>query len=79
MPFQELFMRMHRGSILSAAERDSLFALPDAKDDLIRHHTFNATDLSIIIRQHRGPANRLGNADLFNPFGLSLSKPLLTC
>ncbi|WP_410054611.1 DUF4158 domain-containing protein, partial [Escherichia coli] len=28
-------------------------------DDLIRHYTFNDTDLSII-RQRRGPANRLG-------------------
>ncbi len=45
-------------SILSAAEHDSLFALPDAKDELIQHYTFNETDLSII-RQRRGPANRL--------------------
>ncbi len=34
--------------------------MPD-KDDLIRHYTFNDTDLSII-RQRRGPANRLGFA-----------------
>ncbi|WP_337219415.1 DUF4158 domain-containing protein, partial [Vibrio parahaemolyticus] len=33
----------------------------DSKDDLIRHYTFNDTDLSII-RQRRGPANRLGFA-----------------
>nr|HDI1972765.1 DUF4158 domain-containing protein [Klebsiella pneumoniae] len=47
---------MPRRSILSAAERESLLALPDSKDDLIRHYTFNDTDLSII-RQRRGPAN----------------------
>jgi len=35
--------------------------MPDAKDELIRHYTFNETDLSII-QQHRGPANRLGFA-----------------
>ena len=52
---------MPRRSILSAAERESLLALPDAKDDLIRHYTFSDTDLSII-RQRRGPANRLGFA-----------------
>ena len=40
---------------------ESLLALPDSKDDLIRHYTFNDTDLSII-RQRRGPANRLGFA-----------------
>ncbi len=52
---------MPRRSMLSAAERESLLALPDAKDELIRHYTFNETDLSII-RQHRGPPNRLGFA-----------------
>ncbi|MDJ4319657.1 DUF4158 domain-containing protein, partial [Salmonella enterica] len=35
--------------------------LPDAKDELIRHYTFNETDLSVI-RQRRGAANRLGFA-----------------
>ncbi|HHN8476448.1 TPA: DUF4158 domain-containing protein, partial [Morganella morganii] len=34
---------------------------PDAKDELIRHYTFNETDLSVI-RQRRGAANRLGFA-----------------
>lgn len=34
---------MPRRSILSAAERESLLALPDSKDDLIRHYTFNDT------------------------------------
>jgi len=52
---------MPRRSILSAAERESLLALPDTKDELIRHYTFSETDLSII-RQRRGPANRLGFA-----------------
>jgi TnpA family transposase len=52
---------MPRRSILSAAERESLLALPDATDELIRHYTFNESDLSII-RQRRGPANRLGFA-----------------
>ena len=46
---------MPRRSILSAAERESLLALPDTKDDLIRHYTFSESDLSII-RQRRGPA-----------------------
>ncbi|RCH31052.1 hypothetical protein CSC43_6891 [Pseudomonas aeruginosa] len=52
---------MPRRSILSAAERESLLALPDTKDELIRHYTFSETDLSIV-RQRRGPANRLGFA-----------------
>ncbi len=52
---------MPRRSILSAAERDSLLALPDTRDDLIRYYRFSETDLTII-RRHRGPANRLGFA-----------------
>ena len=52
---------MPRRSILSAAERDSLLALPDTKEALIRHYTFSDSDLSIN-RQHRGSANRLGFA-----------------
>jgi hypothetical protein len=48
-----------RRSIPSTAERESLLALPDTKDELIRHYTLSETDLSII-RQRRGPANRLG-------------------
>ena len=35
---------MPRRSILFAAERDILSALPDANDELIRHYTFNETD-----------------------------------
>lgn len=41
---------MPRRSILSAAERESLLALPDTKDDLIRHYTFSDTDLSVDFR-----------------------------
>ena len=52
---------MPRRSILSAAERESLLALPDNRDDLIRRYTLSESDLSII-RQRRGPANRLGFA-----------------
>ena len=52
---------MPRRSILSAAERECLLALPDAEDELIRHYTFGEPDLSLI-RQRRGDANRLGVA-----------------
>ncbi|RMN68159.1 Transposase [Pseudomonas savastanoi pv. savastanoi] len=52
---------MPRRSILSASERDTLLALPDIQDDLIRYYTFNESDLSLI-RQRRGDANRLGFA-----------------
>jgi len=52
---------MPRRSILSAAERDNLLALPEGKDELIRHYTLAESDLSAIVR-HRGAANRLGFA-----------------
>jgi hypothetical protein len=52
---------MPRRSILSAVERESLFALPESKDELIRLYSLNANDLSII-RQRRGIENRLGFA-----------------
>ena len=52
---------MPRRSLLSAAERESLLAPPDSRDELIRHYTLNEADLAII-RQHRGAANRLGVA-----------------
>ncbi len=52
---------MPRQSILSAADRIGLLALPDTEDELIRHYTFSEADLSLI-RQHRGDANRLGVA-----------------
>ena len=49
---------MPRRLILSATERDTLLALPESQDDLIRYYTFNDSDLSLI-RQRRGDANRL--------------------
>jgi TnpA family transposase len=52
---------MPRRSILSAAEREGLLALPDNRDDLIRRYTLSESDLSVI-RQRRGAANRLGFA-----------------
>jgi len=52
---------MPRRSILSATERSSLLALPDDRDDLIRHYTLNELDRSLIC-QRRGDANRLGFA-----------------
>jgi TnpA family transposase len=52
---------MPRRSLLSASERDSLLALPAARDELIRHYTFSESDLALI-HQHRGGANRLGFA-----------------
>ena len=52
---------MPRRSILSASERDSLLALPDTQNELIRRYTFNDNDLALI-RQRRGDANRLGFA-----------------
>jgi len=50
---------MPRRSLLSAAERDSLFVPPDTLDELIRHYTLSESDLAII-NQHRGGPNRLG-------------------
>ncbi|WP_122236051.1 DUF4158 domain-containing protein, partial [Pseudomonas savastanoi] len=38
---------MPRRLILSASERDTLLALPDTQDDLIRYYTFNESDLSL--------------------------------
>jgi TnpA family transposase len=52
---------MPRRSILSAAERESLFAMPDSRDELIRRYTLSESDLSTV-RQRRGAANRLGFA-----------------
>ena len=52
---------MPRRSILSASERESLLALPDNRDNLIRRYTLSESDL-FIIRQRRGAANRLGFA-----------------
>jgi TnpA family transposase len=52
---------MPRRSMLSAAERESLLALPDTQDELIRRYTLSDSDLAIV-RQRRGAANRLGFA-----------------
>jgi TnpA family transposase len=52
---------MPRRSLLSSAERDSLFVLPDTQDDLIRYYTLTESD-GAITNQHRGGANRLGFA-----------------
>ena len=52
---------MSRRSILSAADRESLLALPDNRDDLIRRYTLSPFDIAVI-RQRRGAANRLGFA-----------------
>ena len=52
---------MPRRSILSAAERQSLLALPDSRDELIRRYTLSESDLAII-RQRRVAANKLGFA-----------------
>jgi len=52
---------MPRQSLLTASERESLLALPDNQEDLIRYYTLNEHDLSVI-NLHRGRANRLGFA-----------------
>ena len=52
---------MPRRSILCAADRGGLLAMPAARDELIQHYTFTEADLALI-RQHRGGANRLGFA-----------------
>jgi hypothetical protein len=49
---------MPRRTVLSATERETLLAFPDSEDELIRHYTFNETDLALI-RQRRGAENRL--------------------
>ena len=52
---------MPRRSMLTAADRENLLALPESDDELIRHYTFSETDRSLI-RLRRGDANRLGFA-----------------
>jgi hypothetical protein len=51
---------MPRRSILSAAERESLLALPDTKDELIRHYVQRKRPLHHPAAAHS--ANRLGFA-----------------
>jgi TnpA family transposase len=52
---------MPRQTVLSVSELNSLKAISENKDDLIRHFTLSDSDLSII-RQRRGESNRLGFA-----------------
>ena len=47
---------MPRRSILSGPERDSLLAIPESTQELIRLYTFSESDLALI-RQHRGASN----------------------
>ena len=49
--------------ILSTVEHESLLALPDDQEELLRRYAFSESDLAII-RQRRGPSNRLGFAVL---------------
>jgi len=44
---------MPRRSILSAAERESLLALPENRDDLIRRYTLSPSDISVIRQRRR--------------------------
>ncbi len=55
---------MPRRCIISAAELDSLLALPESPGNLIQHYSFTESDLSLI-RQRRGDANRIGFAIQF--------------
>jgi hypothetical protein len=43
---------MPRRLILSATERDTLLALPESQDDLIRYYTFNDSDVVFRRRLH---------------------------
>ncbi|MCB1741715.1 MAG: Tn3 family transposase, partial [Gammaproteobacteria bacterium] len=52
---------MPRRSLLSAVERESLLAIPENDDELIRQYTLNEVDLALV-RQRRGDPNRLGIA-----------------
>jgi len=50
-----------RRGVLTAAERSSLFALPESESEFARIFTFGESDLTRI-RRRRGDANRLGFA-----------------
>ena len=50
---------MPRRSILTPAERESLFAVPTDEVELICRYAFSEQELSVI-QQHRGDHNRLG-------------------
>jgi hypothetical protein len=66
---------MPRRSILSASERESLLALPDTQEDLIRRYTLNESDMAVV-RQHRGAAMsaRLCGAVLLPAFSRSSAR-----
>lgn len=50
-----------RRSLLNSADRESLLAFPETRDELIFHYTFSEQDLTVI-KQRRGRHNRLGFA-----------------
>jgi len=50
-----------RRALLSATDRDSLLAVPETRDEVIRQYTLSERDRSLI-RQRRGDANCLGFA-----------------
>jgi len=52
---------MPRRRVLTAAQLESLFALPTDDFRLIQHYTLTAEDIAIIVRRRR-PHNRLGFA-----------------
>ena len=52
---------MPRRSLLTTVQQEALFAFPGSDVEIARYYTFDERDLSII-RQHRGPTNRLGFA-----------------
>ena len=67
---------MPRRSVLSAAERLSLVAVPTSEPDLHRLYGFSDADLGLI-RERRGAANRLGFARFDGIYAVSgnRSKP----
>ena len=66
---------MSRRAILNDSERDSLFALPDNQEDLIRYYSFSESDLSVIT-QHRGAAKGMRSSLLSNILLDELDKEL---
>lgn len=52
---------MTRRDLLTADERQSLFGIPTAREDLARHYTLSARDLELV-RARRGAPNQIGFA-----------------
>ncbi len=52
-------MALH--SLLTAAERSQILAVPTNEEDLVARYTLSEADRSLV-RQRRGDANRLGYA-----------------